>query len=475
MQVIGDLIKFGDSLATLPLPWWHRAPLGLQSKTWCYVYLMESDRRPLGDLVVSVLDPHKLTETMAVQCERGDEPGVVTAAIDAAKNTNIALAESVTIESGTTHEVTLICESIGQPQLDAVENRLKEAGFSITMVRRYDVREPVWTRRVEVKSGWIEEPDLPPAIAEKYSDNARFEDIDLTKAVVSADTSSRLLRFVFPFRGARSIKVEHRDTPGAMRSVTQVFFKHDLNLLSLLLRRGGAKAGNAILIAACEPKRHRHDPDELYEKVMQDIANLPSKFMAKAEISVGQNAAATISPRVPWTVVARVPRLLLPKVKEERTAVAPGRTPVFFSRRFVNDRRSKALARAVRKALKQSGCEILEATPGEDVHESTLIFLEVSAKMWVAEAGVVFVTSLADADALGKNLPHEFGFLQGQGKPILLLVEGGSADALRPWTNIDGVYAPRFAVGEEALDETSPQSIYQVVKGWAEKLVQDVS
>lgn len=469
MQVLGDLIRLPDTLASLPLPWWHRAPLGLQSQTWCYVSLLRSSRRPIGDLIISVLDPHKWAETMAVQCRREDRPGVVSAAIEAAHGTNIALAESVTMESGEEHEVTLICESFGQPRLTQVRRKLREAGFAIDSVRLYPPRCPLWSRRVQVKDGWISEPSIRTAIANTCGENVGKGRIDLSRAVVSADTRNRLLRFVFPFQGARTIKVEHRDTPGAMRAVTEVFFKHELNLLSLLLRRGGAKAGNAILIAVCEPKEGV-DPEDLYNSVRADVASLPALFMAEARISDGLEASATISTSEPGTVVARVPNLLLPKVKDERARVPQGRTPVFFSRRFVDDRRAEALARAVRKALFESNCQVLEAKPSEDIQESSLIFLEVSAKMWAAKAGVVLVTGMDESDAIGKNLPHEFGFLQGQSKPILLLVEGGKSDALRPWSNIDGVYASRFPAGEEAIDEASQKSVYHVVKEWGYRI-----
>lgn len=469
MQVLGDLIRLPDDPSSLPLPWWHRAPLGLQSETWCHLSIVASPRRPVGDLLISVLDPYKWPTTVAIQCRREDEPGVVSDAISVAHDTNIALAESVTMEAGTEHEITLICETLGKPTATTLRRRLKASDFRIDSTRTYPKRDLLWTRSVKIDSGWINSEDWRKEIQERFAANPNFESVDLSKAVISADTGNRLLRFVFPYRGARTIEVEHLDTPGALRRICGVLFDHKLNVLSLLLRRGGAKPNHATLVAACEPEIGTR-LERLFERVKKDIKSLPPEFRTQPKVSSGLNAARVIAPREANTVVARVPKSLVQRVKDEKAGVGRGRTPVFFSRRFVNERRALQLGREVTEALLDNGCEVLEASPQNEVREQTLIFLEVTAKMWVAKAGIVLVTGLTDLDALGKNLPHEFGFLQGQTKPVLLLVEGGEAGAFRAWSNIDGVYAPRFPKGEEAVDRTSTSSVYQIVTEWTKRI-----
>ena len=90
--------------------------------------------------------------------------------------------------------------------------------------------------------------------------------------------------------------------------------------------------------------------------------------------------------------------------------------------------------------------------------------------MWLAHAGVLLVAGLDDTDALGKNLPHEFGFFQGQAKPILLLVEGGLGESLRRWSNVNGVYAPRFPSDEVAISRGEAGSISSIIIDWVERL-----
>lgn len=469
MQVLGDLIKLEEDSGKLPLPWWHRAPLGLTTGTWCYLSIVDSPERPVGDLVVSVLDPHKWQDTLAIQARRPDRPGVVSDAINAMNDTNIALAESVTMESGTEHEVTLICETSGKLDDDIVKHRLKEAGFSVDATRSYPEREVLWKRLVEVQNGWLRTDEWKDEIVKRFGSKAQFERIDLQKVVISADTGNRLLRYVFPFKDARTIAVEHLDTPGAMRRVTDVFFRHHLNVLSILLRRGGAKPGNAILIAACEPKDGRR-ADGVYAEVRQEIEQLPARLMAEPKISAGLDAAKSIVPREKDTVVARVPRSLRARVDDERAELLEGKLPVFFSRRFVDDWRPNALAREVEQALFDTGCQPLEAAAQNEAREQAVIFDEVSAKMWVAKAGIILVNGVSDAEVLGKNLPHEFGFLQGQTKPILLLVENGCEDAVKVWSNVDGVYRPRFPDNEEALNRDSANSVYRLVEIWTKRI-----
>ena len=71
-------------------------------------------------------------------------------------------------------------------------------------------------------------------------------------------------------------------------------------------------------------------------------------------------------------------------------------------------------------------------------------YLQVSSKMWLSKACIVLVggTSETVEEVVNVNLAHEYGFFQGQGKPVLLLVEKGYKDALKTWTNAAGVNAP---------------------------------
>lgn len=80
--------------------------------------------------------------------------------------------------------------------------------------------------------------------------------------------------------------------------------------------------------------------------------------------------------------------------------------------------------------------------------------------LWAADAGIVFMPLLDGSDALGRNIPHEYGFLEGQGKPAMVLVESGGRAELDSWTNIAGIYVQHFASGHQAADRADGDSIY---------------
>lgn len=474
MQVLGDLIKLPLDRSDIPLPWWHRAPLGFQTYTKCFVSLIEGQNRPVGDLVVSVLDPFDRKHMLRIECRRRDQPGVVAEATEIVSDFNIALAESITMQAGALHDVTLICEPVNLKNSKpvspkAIEKKLRAARFERITVEQYPDRHIIWSDIGEVEHGWLLRTQWKDKIMRRYGNSEQCQNIDLTKAVVSADTGERLLRFVFPYKGAKTIKIEHADRPGALNVLTQILVKCNLNLLSTLLRRGGVKPGNAGLLAVCEPK-DGNDRDESFERVKAEIENLPPEYMATLRMNDGIDGAKTISPQTPDTVVAHVPSNLIDSVRRERKGMPKGRIPIFFSRRFTNQARAEQIAKSIREVLQANGCIPLEASPENETREQILIFLEVSAKMWNSEAAIVLVVGLEDTDALGINLSHEFGFFQGQTKPILLLVEGGMSDKLREWSNIYGIYAPRFANGDRAFNPAASDSIPNILERWIEGL-----
>jgi predicted amino acid-binding ACT domain protein len=470
MQVLGDLIKLpGNNY--LPLPWWHRAPLGFQSKTWCYVALVKSKKRPAPDLIVSVLDPSIRNKMLRIQCIHPDKPGVISKAINIVRKFNIALAETVTIKTGELHELTFVCEPVkenvriaGKLQL---EKRLKEAGFNKVRIHTYEAMPlgKIW--RAEVQGGWITNVNWRSTLQEEYGQALSSTNIDLSRAIVSADTSERLLRFVFPYKDAKTIQVEHLDKPGVLEEITDVMFKYDLNLLSMLLRRGGARPDMAMLVVACEPKNGVAS-SKMYKNVVDGIDHLPVRLMTETKITDGIDAAQTITPKEPDTVVARIPSNLVERVRKARSYISSGKLPVFFSRRFVVDEHSQRIVEAVREALVDNQCCVLEASLEDDVTAPNLVFVEVSAKMWLAKAGVILVTKLEGDDSLGKNLPHEFGFMQGQGKPILCLAESGASPL---WSNIDGIYVPRFPPNKIAFQKTSKGSIHYIITHWVKRVI----
>jgi hypothetical protein len=108
------------------------------------------------------------------------------------------------------------------------------------------------------------------------------------------------------------------------------------------------------------------------------------------------------------------------------------------------------------------------------VGATQVAFNEVSAWLWVAKAGLVLVSASDMAEpksAFSINLAHEYAFLQGQGKPVLLLVDRRCrADVgLENWSIAHGVVRAYFD-HEHASDRTHAESIPNLVKEWASQM-----
>ncbi|HEV2728417.1 MAG TPA: ACT domain-containing protein [Terriglobales bacterium] len=385
---------------------------------------------------------------------------------------NIALAESATLETGE-HEVTLICEPKDReaevPSPDALRARYGEKQVPIHAITQYRDRRVEWMARAEVvDGGWIRGVPWRDQLLKRIHE-AALASIDLERAVVSADTTNRLLRFIFPVKGARTLRVRHIDSPGVLRDITDVLFRHNVNILSMLLRRGGASPGQAVLIAVCEPEK-AEAVEESYQQMKQELESLSGDLEIAVRLDTGVDSKYTIAPHEAGTVVARIPSDLVQRVREIRSVVSKEQVAVFFSHRFVEDVEALKCADELRAALKDSGCRVLEVSGKEDIRGPRVVFHEVSANLWAADAGVILLTRVPDGDPVGRNIPHEYGFLQGQAKPILLLVQRGLEDAVGRWTNAGGVYAPRFPTSAEAFLRDSNQSIYGLTTEFVQRV-----
>jgi hypothetical protein len=384
---------------------------------------------------------------------------------------NIALAESATLETGE-HQVTLVCEpkdrEAAVPSEDELKGRYLKAQTPLPDLITYRERNIEWSTRAEVvDGGWIRSAAWREHVL-KHTNAAVTQKYDLSRAVVSADTTSRVLRFVFPFKGARTIRVRHLDHPGVLKEITTILFRHEFNLLSMLLRRGGASPGQAALVAVCEPTMS--DADGAYRQMQRELEDLPGDLEIDVRLDDGVDSKYTIAPKESRTVVARTPPDLVQRVRDIRSAIPKEKLGVFFSHRFVDEGEASACAEHVRLALTENGCRVLEVSGKDDVRGPRVVFHEVSANLWAADAGVILLTKVADGEPVGRNIPHEYGFLQGQAKPILLLVQRGLEDAVGRWTNAGGVYAPRFPSSGEAFLNGSPTSIYGLTKEFVERV-----
>lgn len=469
MQVLGDLISLpNNEKRGLPLPWWHRAPLGLSNNTSVFVALtVPSKNRPAPDLIVTVLDPSKWNRMFQVNCLQEDRPGIVAEVIKRVYPLNIALAETVKLESGNVHQVSLICEPAFdqqnvKDQISRIKDDLKKAGFRCVIKNLPPLPPLQWNRVGTVEHGWVKGVSWKQEISSGYPQN--IDGIDLSRVVVSADTESRVLRYVFPRFGAVTVSIKHADSPGALGRITEALKACNLNILSAFLRRGGGMGLDAELVAVCEPKDKTNVKkiDSLRQIIGIEIRKIPQNFRVEFRINSGREAEEAIYSKHPDEIVARVPANLSRPVQEIREGLGQrpdGRrvTPIFISRRFPQSSGKVRILEDVRDTLRDNGCIPIEADPTIGRDPNT-IYEEVSSKMWASKAGMVLIIKVPEGRPISYNLTHELGFLTGQGKKVIVLIQNipECLDVMKDFTNYAGV---RFQPFDPEVGKEEPGSI----------------
>lgn len=477
MQVLGDLIRLPSSEEKgLPLPWWHRAPLGLSHNTSVFVALtVASSDRPVPDLIVTVLNPSRWDRMFRLKCFQKDKPGIVAEVFKRVYPLNIALAETVKLEKGNLHQVSLICEPTSEEQdvskqITRIKTELKTSGFKLAVNRLPPLPELAWNRAGQVEHGWVTGVKWTEEISSKYSKTV--EKADLTRVVVSADTESRVLRYVFPRHGAMTVSIKHADEPGALAEITKALRSCNLNILSAFLRRGGGRGLDAELVAVCEPedKVNVKEIGGLKKTVKEHISKIHPRFRPQLFISDGRDTEEAIYCRHPEEVVARVPDNLSWPVQKLKRQLREGtdgvkKMNIFISRRFPEHAQGIShIVAEVRQILKDNGCLPVEAEPTMGRDPNT-IYTEVSSKMWASKAGIVLIIKVPDKEPISLNLAHELGFLLGQGKRVLVLVENEPEckEIMSSFTNLAGVVFQSF---DPKLDKDNLKSLQSIIKEW---------
>lgn len=543
MYVLGELIdlkpeilrarKLGErGIVRLPIPWYQRAPLGLLTGTTVHVAILkdpaplqptdEADDRPrLGDIVVSVVNPWR--HVFRVQVKRKEEGGALHKVFDKIGalfheyRINIALAETVTTDCRHSHDVTLVCEILNQVDETTIRKTKTELEQLLSEGVSPEGTEPIvlWQRPLEnivfsrigiIRNGWVCECDWFSQIngqtdEPKYerdtagarrvktsivedTHGGRFNStgLDCHRVVVYSDQVNRVARFVIPKHNAFTVEIEHADIPGALEKLTSCLKKSKLNLLSTLIRRGGAGHGNATLVAVCEPVDHpstnkirigRDDWATNLTLNMQSIENGPMYRIGDPKVSFGKHPSRVLTLRHPEDRIIQVPKRLRETVKSIRDGIPPSITPAFVSGRFAgNDYRSRRLAKIVHLTLRKHKFEPIEARP-DPLDDNPTTFDQVEARLWACDLGIVMVISQENVESMSGNLAHEAGFLQGQDKPVVFLVEQHLAKQNiieRNLSNIQGHVVLTFADGDAAYDRDNPNSIYQVLSEWLRKV-----
>jgi predicted amino acid-binding ACT domain protein len=487
----------------LPLPWYHRAPLGLMSGTHVHVALQKPHSRSFGDLLVSVVDPENWRLVTEISASKKEARGVLAKMYEKAPPLNIVFAEAVTVDSGRTHDARLVVEP-GHPlegdktvrqEIERFRGDLGEMEF----MKREKIRlhpnhqEPEWMGIGEIDTGWVHIAGWREAVEAQAMTAPEANLYDTSMAVVSADTRRRLLRFVFPRRGAVSVSVKHTDRPGAMGELANVLTDEGLNILSSLLRRGSASQNMAEMVVVVEPTKKPMETEEVRALVLKTLSGLQPSLRVTREVFEAEDAV--LYPRRPHEIAARPPLALEGTIRAIQETVPEGLIPIFISRRFLDsaDPYTDEAVKELHSALTANECFPLEAIPQMGVEVAVLD--SVKARMWASKAAILFVVKPLDEQnkngtkvnkgeckppenaececkrsenklsAFSENLAHECGFMQGQGKPLLPLVEKDAESEIHSNANLQGLQLTTFQ-RERPVDPDSPHSIARKVEAW---------
>ena len=414
MQVLGDLIRLPGDGCSLPVPWWQRAPLGFLDGTNLYIGLVQSSR-PVGDIVVSVLDIHKWDNMLRLDCTHEDGPGIVADLMEIVQPLNIALAETVTTETGNDHRATLFCEDKGAARvknsIPIIMDKLKNRNFRNITLDPYlsDTKLSIidgWNK--DIDHGWIRDVAFLSSIQQNYTESV-LRNIELNQVVVSADTENRLLRYLFPRKGTKALLIHHADRPGALLEIFKEFAFRKINVLSAILRRGGQERGYSELLAVCEPREPllgAWAAGKFYQELKTALERKDKQFGIKVSVK-----EATPPEEV----------LYLPSPGEQRGGK---KGPLLLAHRHAKDGDPpRELYKEAKSVVEDNGWYFVEAPAAASAETSG--FEAVISSMNRAEASIVIVTGF-DQSSSGnflRNLAFEFGYLRALCKPVLVLTE----------------------------------------------------
>jgi hypothetical protein len=442
MQVLGDLIKLPKHANALPVPWWQRAPLGFLDGTIVHVGLVRS-ARPVGDLVISALDITKWNNTLRLDCTHDDERGVIAKLMQAVFPLNVALAETVTTETGKEHHATLICEDKGmlmvKDSIPKIKQLLTKWGFRKISIDPFlsPSQLPVLRNRSAiVRNGWIRNIDFETWMHQQY-DASKLALVDLDRAVVSADTENRILRYVFPYKNSKTIKIPHSDRPGALRSIFEEFASCNLNVLSALLRRGGQKSGYAELLAVCEPN-HEENSIQVYEALKQKIRSIDQQFDAQIIVQDARNAEG----------VVYAPRLPERRGRQIRVCVLFRGPSLDEGAQFRMD--------MVRKRFHEEECRIVDAGPNfADIIPN---LMSASSVMDTSDAVAIVLTGFQSNETrdFEQEVICDLGYLRSIDKSVIILAEENARDRVHKWLRHD----------RHVVKALNLESHAQVIQSW---------
>ena len=434
MEIMGGLVNL-EHHNILPIPWFMRSHLGLEtgSKVW-FAATEPAKRGRLPDILVSPLDPRHFHNITAVTLSNTEAVGTLAdVLVHIRPPINIALADSVTLETRSQHRINLVLEQAQGSKLKDFNARRTE------FVRRFSPapNEPDYglfastiynnkiklfgVKRTEIREGMVNIGDLLERIADKHPKLS--EAYDYSKLVVSSNPDQRLIRYVIPRKGVITLRIPHEDAPGVLHRVVKGIADNNYNILCSRLSRARSSVENcSTFVGECEPSDGSISPEELLRKLTADDA------IYNGTVQNGVAAKDTVYPKPAGSLNVRPHKKYRPDIVSMRKELS-GAKPLFVSRRFVELKDGTSLEirdlylrvlEEVRIGAEIAGWKAVEAPPNRPDGE---IDQAVYPALWLSQAFLILAFFEDGQGKLSPNQAMELGFARGQNKPTAILIE----------------------------------------------------
>lgn len=434
MEIMGGLINLEHS-SVLPIPWFMRSHLGLEtgSKVW-FAATEPSKRGRLPDILVSPLDPRHFHNITTVTLSNTEAIGTLADVLaNIRPPINIALADSVTLETRSQHRINLVLEQAQGSKLKDFNARRTEFvrrfspapnepdyGLSANTIYEDKIRL-FGVKRTEIKEGMVNIGDLLERIAEKHPKLS--EAYDYTKLVVSSNPDQRLMRYVIPKKGVITLRIPHEDAPGVLHRVVKGIADHKYNILCSRLSRARSSVENcSIFVGECEPSDASVNPEELLRNLTADDS------IYNGIVQHGVIARDTVYPKPAGSLNVRPHKKYRPDIVSMRKDLS-GAKPLFVSRRFVELKENAShetkdlylrVLEEVRIGAQIAGWKAIEAPPNSPDSE---IDQAVYPALWLSQAFLILAFFEDGSGILSPNQAMELGFARGQNKPTAILID----------------------------------------------------
>lgn len=279
MEIMAGLVRLKNP-SKVPLPWFNRPALGSKSGTTVWVSQVTSIRRKgkdiaPPDILISPLEPARLKNLRSFTIDVPERAGAIGALIKiVSKKCNIDLMETVTIDQRTKHRVTFVVQPKSSIQDDPnfdPEIFYDELRSNLREVKKSEIRSEIAMARSDLQfpfpdrkniiSLYVDISEIQGMLSDSYE--TLYPDYDFNRVVVSSNTESRFIRYIFPKKGSFELRVTHLDRPGAIETISTCLSDMGYNVLLSRVSKTNQKDSVASFdsetILICEPSRNLSD------------------------------------------------------------------------------------------------------------------------------------------------------------------------------------------------------------------------